>query len=175
VRLRGVLVLFLVVLAGGCGASSGPQPSRDYEAKSGSPSPYADQCRLPVAQRTGGWVCPASTGELVPPDSDLPAAGICGSAPGGLAVVEANPDTPQPRCLVVRPDQRLEVVNASDRFRQPGSEITVTMPGFSPRTLAIGARTVFDRPFGAYLAPGVHQVRISLYPGSGADLWLKDG
>jgi hypothetical protein len=175
VRSRAVLVLLAVVLGGGCATSGGPQPARDDEARSGSPSPYVDECRLPVAQRTGGWVCPTSTGDLVPADSDLPAAGSCGSAPGALAVVDANPDTPQPRCLVVRTDQRLEVVNTSDRFQQPGTEITVTMPGFPSRVLAIGASTVFDRPFGAYLAPGVHRLRISLYSGSGADLWLKDG
>lgn len=79
-----------------------------------------------------------------------------------------------PRCLVVRPDQRLEVVNTSNRFGGPGAAVTVTMPGFAPRALAIGARTVFERPFGAYLAPGVHDLRISLYAGGdGTEIWLK--
>src|SRR5690349_13795642 len=35
---------------------------------------------------------------LKPPDSSLPAAGICGTAQGSYAEVRINPDTPAPRC-----------------------------------------------------------------------------
>ena len=65
------------------------------------------------------------------------------------------------------------MVNTSDGFGQPGTEITVTMPGFAPRRLAVGRSTLFDRPFGQYLAPGVHDLQISLYGGTGPSIWLQ--
>lgn len=110
---------------------------------------------------------------LVPADAERPAAGICGTSSGPLATVEVNPDTPAPRCLTVRPGQRLRVVNVSSRFGQSGTSVTVTFADFPPRVLRVGDATTFDRPVGDYLAPGVHNVRISLYGGGGAEVWLR--
>lgn len=114
-----------------------------------------------------------SVRRLVPPDTLFPAAGACGQAIGADAVIDTNPDIPQPRCLVVRADQHLEVRNTSNRFGQPGQPITLTWPPYSSRTLAAGASTVYGATFSSYLALGVHDVRISLYPGGGAEVWLR--
>ena len=83
-----------------------------------------------------------------------------------------NPDTSTPRCLIVRAAQRLRVVNRSDHFGQPGRTVTVTFADFPPRTLRVGDATIFDRPFGEYLTPGVHVVHISLYGGGGGEVLL---
>jgi hypothetical protein len=169
------VALLITVLVTACENSTKPPAApRDYLRNGPTASALPDQCSLPVSKRSGGWLCPTQNGgQLVPPDSQSPAAGICATASEPLAVVEANPDTPAPRCFVVQANQRLEVVNTSNRFGQRGAEITVSMPGFAPRKVAVGARTVFDRPFGEYLQPGVHDLRISLYAGGGAAIWLK--
>lgn len=174
VRHTVIVPLMTFVLVSGCAAGQESTARRaDAHAKvSPSVSAASDQCGVPAAQRAGGWVC-QTRGGLVPADREEPAAGICASATGPLAIVEVNPDTPIPRCLVVRPDQRLKVVNTSDRFGAPGTEVVVTMPGFAPRRLAIGAGTVFDRPFGDYLATGVHDLGLSLYGEGGMSIWLK--
>jgi hypothetical protein len=79
-----------------------------------------------------------------------------------------------PRCQIVRADQRLRVRNTTNAFHQPGEVITVQFAGYPTRTVAIGEETVFDRPMGEYLAPGVHDVHLSVYRGSGgAEIWLK--
>jgi hypothetical protein len=103
-----------------------------------------------------------------------PAAGVCGAGNGFLATLETNPDTPLPRCLVVSPRERLRVVNTSARFGQKGQDVTVTFAGFAPRRLGSGEATIFETPVGAYLEPGVHDLHISLYRGSGGgEVWLK--
>lgn len=84
-----------------------------------------------------------------------------------------NPDTSTPRCLTVRAAQRLRVVNRSDHFGQHGRTVTVTFADFPPRTLRVGDATIFDRPFGEYLAPGVHFVHISLYAGGGGEVLFR--
>jgi hypothetical protein len=109
---------------------------------------------------------------LWPADGDTPAAGACGGA-DGYATVETNPDVPLPRCLIVTARQKLRVVNTSNRFGEPGRSVLVTFAGFAPRRLAVGEATVFDRPFGEYLAKGVHTVHLSLFRGSGTEVWLK--
>lgn len=111
---------------------------------------------------------------LWPADGDTPAAGACGSASGREAVIDVNPDTPLPRCVVVRPDQRIRVRNTSNRFSQPGRSVVVRLAGYRPRTIPVGGETLFDRPVGRYLVPGVHSLHLSLYPGSGgAEIWLR--
>jgi hypothetical protein len=115
-----------------------------------------------------------SAPDLWPADADGPVAGACGTAEGRYATVEANPDVPQPRCTIVRADQRLRVRNTTNRFNSPGEVITVQFAGYPTRTVAIGEETVFERPMGEYLAPGVHDVHLSVYRGSGgAEIWLK--
>jgi hypothetical protein len=110
---------------------------------------------------------------LWPATGDTPAAGACGGGANGYATVETNPDVPLPRCLIVTARERLRVVNTSNRFGQPGRPVLVTFAGFAPRRLAVGEATVFDRPFGEYLATGVHTVHLSLFRGSGTEVWLK--
>jgi hypothetical protein len=38
--------------------------------------------------------------------------------------------------------------------------------------LAPGEATTIGPPFGTYLAPGVHTLHVSIYGGSGPQLWL---
>jgi hypothetical protein len=118
------------------------------------------------------WLRSVLLGWTLPAPSLQPAAGICEPAIGPLATMLANPDTSTPRCLTVRAAQRLRVVNTSDHFGQPGRTVTVTFANFPPRTLRVGDATIFDRPFGEYLAPGVHFVHISLYAGGGGEVLL---
>jgi hypothetical protein len=130
----------------------------------------------PAPFRAGSQATPsthASPG-LWPADYDLPAAGVCGTDDGPIATVDANPDQPAPRCLIVRADQRLRVRNTTNNFKQPGQTITVQFAGYPARRLAVGEETLFDRPMGEYLAAGVHDVHLSVYQGSGGgEIWLK--
>lgn len=115
----------------------------------------------------------STTVALSPADADSPAAGVCGAASGPLVTVVANPDTPAPRCLIVTANQRLRVVNDSNRIGPPGKPMTVRFAGFAPRAVP-GEATLFDRPLGELITPGVHNIRISLYPcAGGAEVWLK--
>jgi hypothetical protein len=80
--------------------------------------------------------------------------------------ISINPDTPDPRCTVVRPDQTLKVIN------RRGEPIVVTIGNFQAR-LEAGGEAVLATPFGDYLAVGVHRLEVS--PCCGAELWLKPG
>lgn len=105
---------------------------------------------------------------LSPPEGYAPAAGVCPGVPGDLVTVEMHPDVPVPRCSAITETQRLRVVNATDQVAE------VRVAPFTT-TLAPGEAHTFDTPFGNYLAPGVHTITMSVYPGSGgAELWLKD-
>jgi hypothetical protein len=111
---------------------------------------------------------------LWPADTEGPTAGVCGNAAGREAVIETMPDGPQPRCVIVRSDQRIRVRNTSNRSGQTGRPVVVWFAGYPGRTLAVGRDTVFDQPVGRYLVPGIHHLRLSLYPGSGGvEIWLK--
>jgi len=103
---------------------------------------------------------------LQPPDATSPTAGICARAQGAVARVQINVDTPSPRCDVVKPGQRLKVVNTLDRS---------TIVRLAHYTVRLAPRQVLsiDQPFGTYLAPGVHDLAISAYDGGGAELWLR--
>ena len=115
---------------------------------------------------------PTSNG-LVPADGRSPVAPICGAQSGPVVTFDVNPDTPMPRCAMVRRDQLIRVVNTTNRFGSPGAAITVTFAEYPPRELQVGQATTFDRPVGEYLAVGVHGVSISAYRGGGAQVWLK--
>jgi hypothetical protein len=81
---------------------------------------------------------------------------------------------PTPRCVVVRPDQRLRVVNSSALHGSPPKTITVGWANYAPRVLKAGQATTYDRPFGEYLAVGVHDLRLPpLYAGSFGAVWLR--
>jgi hypothetical protein len=130
--------------------------------------------RKPDGGLNGTALSGSAPSVLWPADGATPVAGACGASVGPYATVETNPDTPMPRCQEITGRQRLRVVNASDRFGQPGRPIFVTFAGYRTRRLAVGQATIFDRPARSYLEPGVHDLHLSLYPGSGgAEIWLK--
>lgn len=111
---------------------------------------------------------------LAPADSALPAAGTCPTSPGPVVTVSLNGDTPDPRCVTVTGNQRLRLVNTTNRTAGlPPTPTTVTWAGFPSRDLSPGESTTYDLPFSAYLAPGVHDVHVSLYGGSGPEIWLR--
>lgn len=130
-------------------------------------------CTPDAPQTGGGAAAPVgeqasdreSSAPLAPSESATPAAGICPVATEAIATVTLGPGVPQPRCLVVSSEQRLRVVN--------GAEGATVRLGRITRVLAPGASTTFDVPLGDFLAPGVHTVGVSIYGGSGPQLWLR--
>src|SRR5690242_8620057 len=96
---------------------------------------------------------------LVPADASQPAAGACSDASDSPAVITLMPDTPQPRCIRVTSPQKIEVKNDS------GKPVDVTLGTFSAH-VAPGESHLFDLEVGAYLAAGVHVMRVSIYAGS---------
>ncbi|HVP04985.1 MAG TPA: hypothetical protein VMT90_04835 [Dehalococcoidia bacterium] len=116
---------------------------------------------------------PAAT-NLKPPDSELPAAGICAGAPASSpATVEFHVDVPAPRCQRVLPSTHIRLVNKIER--------TVDFQlGVFRGTLAPGADATSGLPAGEFLAPGVHGILSTAYGdgsslvGSG-ELWLQAG
>lgn len=133
------------------------------------PSPWFIMGVLLVTSACG-WnqALPSAMGTLpakATPYAESPAAGICGESEGPVVTVTIQPDIPDPRCLVIRPDQRLKVVN-----RTSGS-LQVALGPFLAE-IDPGGEYLFDRAFGEYLASGVHQVLVS--PCCSPELWLKD-
>jgi len=98
------------------------------------------------------------------PYADTPAAGICGAIEGELVTMTINPDVPDPRCVVVRPDQRLQVVNGRE------DSITVSLFTLSAQ-IDPGQQVTFDATFGELLLPGVHLLEVSAC--CGGALWLQ--
>jgi hypothetical protein len=139
------------------GAPQGAQPSGRHAA---GPAP-TQQASLPRRFT------------LVPAVSQTPAAGACPEAGGGSTVTFYVGDgTPSPRCLKVRPDQRLELVNAEYASGPPDRSVTVAWAPFQARTLAPGQAVLFRANFGFYLATGDHEVGLSRYHGGGPEIWL---
>lgn len=108
---------------------------------------------------------PTPTYLLATPYAQSPAAGICASFDGDTVVVNIYPDIPDPRCIKVRADQQLSVVNRT----QSTLEISL---GIYKASLSPGSETTFDAPFGTYLATGVHQLQVS--PCCGPELLLEE-
>lgn len=98
------------------------------------------------------------------PYASEPAAGICAEAQGEIVDVYINPDVPDPRCVIVRPDQKLRVHN------QTQAMIDVALGTFSI-SLEAGMVGVMDQKLGEYLEPGVHAMLVS--PCCGGEIWLK--
>ncbi len=84
-----------------------------------------------------------------------------------------NPDTPAPRCSYVRADQVLRVVNHTDAFRQAARLVTVSFADRPLVTLAVGEAVLYSGTFGTYLAPGVHDIHLSVFGGGGAEVYLR--
>jgi hypothetical protein len=84
----------------------------------------------------------------------MPAAGICGTAEGEWVTITLEPGLPNPRCVQVKPDQKLTVVN------QTGGTVDIAIGTFEA-TLAPEQSISFEEPFGEYLARGVHVLGVS--------------
>jgi len=102
---------------------------------------------------------------LIPPDSDSPAAGICGLMEGDWVRFTVSLDVPSPRCAQVRPGQRLEIANST------GDPVVVTFAG-RDHPIQSGASLRIDEPFGSYLASGVHFIYVTEGTGNLPELWL---
>ena len=99
------------------------------------------------------------------PYASSPAAGVCGGpADGQTAKIEIWPDMPDPRCLLLSPEQYLQVTNHTD------TSLQYRLGHFSGE-LGVSETVVLDQQVGGYLAPGVHLFLVSSY--SGPELWLK--
>jgi hypothetical protein len=98
------------------------------------------------------------------PYADSPAAGICPEFEGDLITMTVNPDVPDPRCVIVQPDQRLRVVNNLE------TEITASLGSLSS-VIAPDSEHVFEETFGELLLPGVHSLNVT--PCCGGSIWLK--
>jgi hypothetical protein len=101
---------------------------------------------------------------LASPVADAPSAGICAGAAGSHVMITIEPDAVSPRCVRVTPGQRLTVENQTGETREASIAL------FTARVPSARAHT-FDTPFGDYLAPGVHLLRISGLAG-GSEIWL---
>jgi hypothetical protein len=99
------------------------------------------------------------------PNSLEPAAGICTQAEGDEAVMRLEPGIPDPRCMIVRGDQRLRVLNHT------GGDVAIAIGPFS-LPLPANGETVIGPPIGSYLLPGVHVLQVD--PCCGGELWLKE-
>ncbi len=112
---------------------------------------------------------PTATATERPPSRATPAAseiaaGICGEPEGEIAQVTIYPDIPDPRCLKVKPEQKLKVVN------QTQSSLEIALGEFKAE-LAPGREVVWDLPLGEYLQPGVHYLQV--IPCCGPEIWLE--
>jgi hypothetical protein len=108
-----------------------------------------------------------------PADSRHPASGTCEPSTGAVATVRLDPDTPDPRCIIVSSGQRLRFVNTSASHGQRGKSVIIRLALYPPRVVKVRAATTFHRPVGQYLAPGVHDLHVALYGGGGPEIWLK--
>lgn len=101
---------------------------------------------------------------LASPVSQEPAAGICGATEAAEVTITIYPDIPDPRCAIVRPEQRLKIVNST------ANPLQVSLASFRAE-IGPGAGYAFELPLGEFLAPGVHLVQV--LPCCGPELWLK--
>jgi hypothetical protein len=101
---------------------------------------------------------------LATPYAQQPAAGICGQAEGQMVEINLEPGIPNPRCVQVRPDQTLVVINNTGQFVAIGlgSERTGLGPGQS---------YTFVKQFGELLQEGVHLLYVD--PCCGGEIILS--
>ena len=100
---------------------------------------------------------PTATGSsygLATPFADSPAAGICARFEGTLVTMQILPGIPDPRCVEVRDEQQLSIINRTE------GTIDVALGQFTAR-LAPGQEFLITTPFEAYLAAGVHAVTVT--------------
>ena len=92
------------------------------------------------------------------------AAGICAEPESEVVTVTIFPDIPDPRCLKVKPEQKLRVIN------QTHATLDVALGEFKAEIEA-GSEVFWDAPFGEYLEPGVHYLLVA--PCCGPEIWLE--
>jgi hypothetical protein len=107
---------------------------------------------------------------LEPADYAAPAAGVCPGVTNGVGIVALN-DTdhiPEPRCMIIRPGERLGVANHA---REPS---TVELGAHYSAKVAPGQSYVFDLAPSQVLAPGVHSLRAKGGSADGevAEIWV---
>ena len=108
---------------------------------------------------------PFASGGLKPPDSETPAAGICGEPQGDPVsiVLGIGPDgiPLAGRCIKITPVQRIKLINQSNGpFNIKFAEYYINLP--------VGGEMLLDKPVGQYLALGVHSLPM------GPELWVKE-
>ncbi|MGI8882504.1 MAG: hypothetical protein ACR2KJ_18760 [Jatrophihabitans sp.] len=182
--LVGAAVLVVGLLLAGC-ASKTNASGQSQRASSTAGSTSSGSTAAPTTPADSGTVTSSSTASstsaspskpkttLVPPDAQHPAAGACGRATGTTVVIDMNPDIPAPRCVIVSAGQHLQVVNSTNRYQQTGKVVMVTWARKAAQSVPVGAKYTYAEAFGQYLAPGVHFLRMSAYPGSTASIWLR--
>ena len=128
----------------------------------GPPAPAASGSNSPT---------PDAASSKLPATSRYPAAGVCGQVASPVVTVRIEPDVPMPRCVQVRGDQSLRVVNRTGDYGQNAHPVRVRwLPG-RPVRLAPGQSHHFPRRFDDYLERGVHDLRITrAYAGQ---IWLR--
>lgn len=150
----------LTLMAVGCRAASvSPKPTSTRNLGV-VPTPNLRPPTVPVSgvdssHTAGYWF----TGPQATPFSLGPgASGVCDSAPGRLVTFELHVDTPAPRCVVVRGDQWLRVVND---FHE---KVTLVLGRLRIVVGDRGSVTV-PRAFSSYLSAGTWLLRTNLYDG----------
>src|SRR5207237_6335561 len=130
--------LLFVVLAGGCSSSTphASPPSSTSVAPGSSTSSNTSTSSSTVFSPVTDSVTGRDRAE-----SATPAAGICAEATGPVGNVRlpASPDNvPDPRCLVIRHDQRLSVTNDTDApiTTTLGTHYKATVPPHQTHTFA---------------------------------------
>jgi hypothetical protein len=159
----------LVASLAGC-SGSGPGATSD------GPTVTSGSARGPMlvsGSADAGQALSLGPARPFPADSRRPASGMCEPSTGAIATVRLDPDIPDPRCIIVSSSQRLRVVNTSAGNGEHRKTVTISFAYFSPRVLTVRAATTFHRPVGQYLAPGVHDLHVSLYGGGGPEIWLR--
>jgi len=120
---------------------------------------------LPGATITPAIPSEETTPPRATPYAQSPAAGICGEPTSeDTVLVEIWPDIPSPRCLVVRGDQYLRILNRTD-------EVLAISLGRLAGSVLPGEAITLELPFSQYLEPGVHVVGAT--PFGGPEIWLK--
>jgi hypothetical protein len=112
-------------------------------------------------------------GNLKPPDSDTPAAGVCPGPSNDEVTIEFQPGIPSPRCLKVLPGATLRIVNSTSE--PVDFELGEFMGSLQP-----GDAATSGQPVGGFLAPGVHIIKSTAYGqdgqlGGSGEVWLVEG
>jgi hypothetical protein len=130
-----------------------------------STAPTTSEPPRPTTTVVSTTATTAAGAGIEPADSPLPAAGICGQASGAVGnVVMGTPDNvPEPRCLIVRGDQRLSVTN------QSSARLDVAIGARHKAVVAPNETYVFPGTVATFLARGVHRL---VSASSTAEIWV---